>query len=49
MALFTSTLKTIVLLKRLTSERLGVGDDKVNRFGVNGSKKIAKKSRKLKS
>ena len=36
-----------VLPKRLTLERLGVGDSEVNRFGVNGDMKHTKKSEKM--
>ena len=44
---FISILKTTVLLKKLTPEQLEIGDGEVNKFGVSGDKKIAKKLRKL--
>ena len=40
-------LKTIILLEKLIPEWLKISDGKVDRFGVNDSKKIAKKSEKL--
>ena len=40
-------LKTYVPLEKLTLEWLGVGDNKVNRFGVDNNEKINKKSEKL--
>ena len=47
-ALLTSMLKRLVPPERLTPKRLGVGDGKVNRFGVSKNDvKHAKKSGKL--
>ena len=44
----TSMLKTAILPEKLTPERLGVDDSKVNRFGVGGNGvEYAKKSGKL--
>ena len=47
MALLILMLKTTILPEKLTSKRLGVGDNKVNGFGVDNNKEIAKKSGKL--
>ena len=45
-ALFILILKTIIPSERLTPEQLGVNDGEVNGFGVSGSVKHAKKSKK---
>ena len=42
-------LKTTILLEKSTFKRLGIGDNKVNRFGVDGDEEITRKSRNLKS
>ena len=47
-ALFISILKTIILLKKLTSEWLKVGDNKVNKFGIDSDEEIARKLKNLK-
>ena len=44
---FILMLKTIVSSERLILKQLGVNDGKINRFGINGSKKITRKSEKL--
>ena len=45
-ALPTLMLKAIIQLERLTFERLGVGDNDVNRFGVSDGVEHIKKSKK---
>ena len=46
MASLTSILKTIVLPKKLIPKQLGVGDGKVDRFGISNGVKHIKKSKK---
>ena len=47
-ALLISILKITILLKKLIPKRLGIGNDKVNRFGVGGNSiEHAKKLGKL--
>ena len=47
--LFTSILKTIILLKRFNSRQLRINNNEVDRFSIDNSKEIAKKLIKLKS
>ena len=45
-ALITLMLKMTILLERLTLERLAVGDNEINRFGVGCGVEHVKKSKK---